>query len=31
MLINLVLNSLPIFMMSFFEIPAGVLEKMDAI
>jgi hypothetical protein len=30
-LINSVLSSLPIFMMSFFETPAGVLEKLDAI
>jgi hypothetical protein len=30
-LINFVLSSLPIFMISFFEIPAGVLQKLDAI
>ena len=30
-LINSVLSSLPIFMMSFFEIPTGVLQKLDAI
>ena len=30
-LLNSVLSSLPIFMMSFFEIPAGVLKKLDAI
>jgi hypothetical protein len=30
-LINSVLSSLPIFMMSFFEIPVRVLEKLDAI
>ena len=30
-MINSVLSSLPIFMMSFFEIPAGVLQKLDAI
>jgi hypothetical protein len=30
-LINSVLSSLPIFMTSFFEILAGVLEKLDAI
>ena len=30
-LINSVLSSLPIFMMSFFEVPAGVLQKLDAI
>jgi hypothetical protein len=30
-LINSVLSSLPIFMKSFFKIPAGVLEKLDAI
>jgi magnesium-transporting ATPase (P-type) len=28
-LINLVLSSLPVFMMSFFEIPRGVLKKLD--
>jgi hypothetical protein len=28
-LINLVLSSLPMFMLSFFEIPNGVLEKID--
>jgi hypothetical protein len=28
-LINLVLSSLPMFMLSFFEIPKGVLEKID--
>jgi hypothetical protein len=28
-LINSVLSSLPIFMMSFFELPKGVLEKID--
>ena len=28
-LINSVLSSLPIFMMSFFEIPRGVLKKLD--
>ena len=28
-LINLVLSSLPMFMMSFFELPKGVLEKID--
>jgi hypothetical protein len=28
-LINSVLSSLPIFMMSFFRIPKGVLEKLD--
>jgi hypothetical protein len=28
-LINLVLSSLPMFMMSFFRIPKGVLEKLD--
>jgi magnesium-transporting ATPase (P-type) len=30
-LINLVLSSLPIFMMSFFEIPGGVFQKLDVI
>jgi hypothetical protein len=30
-LIKFVLSSLPIFRMSFFEIPAGVLQKLDAI
>ena len=30
-MINSVLSSLPIFMKSFFETPAGVLEKLDAI
>jgi hypothetical protein len=29
-LINSVLSSLPIFMMSFFEVPIGVLKKLDA-
>jgi len=28
-LINYVLSSLPMFMMSFFEIPRGVLKKLD--
>jgi len=28
-LINSVLSSLPMFMMSFFELPKGVLEKID--
>ena len=28
-LINSVLSSLPMFMMSFFELPKGVLEKLD--
>ena len=28
-LINSVLSSLPMFMLSFFEIPKGVLEKID--
>jgi hypothetical protein len=28
-LINSVLTSLPMFMLSFFEIPKGVLEKID--
>jgi magnesium-transporting ATPase (P-type) len=28
-LINLVLSSLPIFILSFFENPKGVLEKID--
>jgi hypothetical protein len=28
-LINSVLSSLPMFMMSFFKIPKGVLEKLD--
>jgi hypothetical protein len=28
-LLNSVLSSLPMFMMSFFEIPKGVLEKLD--
>jgi len=28
-LINYVLSSLPTFMMSFFEIPRGVLKKWD--
>ena len=28
-LINSVLSSLPMFMMSFFEIPRGVLKKLD--
>jgi hypothetical protein len=31
MLINSVLSSLPISMMSFFKIPVGVLEKLDVI
>jgi len=30
-LINSVLSSLPMFMMSFFEIPKGILEKLDFI
>jgi hypothetical protein len=30
-LINLVLSSIPIFMVSFFEIPKAVLLKLDAI
>jgi hypothetical protein len=30
-LLNSVLSSLPTFMMSFFEIPVGVLKKLDAI
>jgi len=30
-LINLVLSNLPIFMMSFFEIPPGILKKLDSI
>ena len=30
-LINSVLSNLPIFMMSFFEIPTGILEKLDFI
>jgi hypothetical protein len=30
-LLNSVLSSLPIFMMSFFELPAGVLKKLDTI
>jgi hypothetical protein len=28
-LINSVLSSLPMFIMSFFELPRGVLEKID--
>jgi hypothetical protein len=28
-LINYVLSSLPMFMLSFFEVPKGVLEKID--
>jgi len=28
-LINSVLSSLPMFMLSFFEIPRGVLKKLD--
>ena len=28
-LINSVLSSLPVFMMSFFEVPKGVLKKID--
>jgi len=28
-LINSVLSSLPMFMLSFFEIPKGVLKKMN--
>jgi hypothetical protein len=28
-LINSVLSSLPMFMLSFFEVPKGVLEKID--
>jgi len=28
-LINLVLSSLPMFMMSFFEMPRGVSKKLD--
>jgi hypothetical protein len=28
-LINLVLTSLTMFMLSFFEVPKGVLEKID--
>ena len=28
-LINSVLSSLPMFMMSFFELPKGVVEKID--
>ena len=28
-LINSVLSSLPMFMMSFFKIPRGVLKKLD--
>ena len=28
-LINSVLSSLPMFMMSFFELPRGVFEKID--
>jgi hypothetical protein len=28
-LINSVLSSLPMFMLSFFEIPKGVLKKLD--
>jgi hypothetical protein len=28
-LINFVLTSLPMFMLSFFEVPKGVLEKID--
>jgi hypothetical protein len=31
MLIYSVLSSLPIFMMSFFEVPVGVLQHLDAI
>ena len=30
-LINSVLSSLPMFMMSFFELPKGVLEKIDCL
>jgi hypothetical protein len=30
-LLNSVLSSLPIFMMSFFELPVGVLKKLDTI
>jgi hypothetical protein len=30
-LLNSVLSSLPIFMMSFFEIPTDILKKLDAI
>jgi hypothetical protein len=30
-LINSILNSLPIFMMTFFEIPVRVLKKLDDI
>jgi hypothetical protein len=30
-LINSILSSIPIFMMSFFKIPKGVLLKLDAI
>ena len=28
-LINSILSSLPMFMMSFFEIPRGILKKLD--
>ena len=28
-LINYVLSSLPMYMLSFFEIPRGVLKKLD--
>jgi hypothetical protein len=28
-LINFVLSSFPMFMLSFFEIPKGVLKKLD--
>jgi hypothetical protein len=28
-LINSVLSSLPMFMLSFFEVPKGMLEKID--
>ena len=28
-LINLVLSSLAMFMLSFFEVPKGILEKLD--
>jgi hypothetical protein len=30
-LINSVLSNIPIFMMSFFEVPIGVLKKLDVI
>jgi hypothetical protein len=30
-LLNSVLSSMPIFMMSFFEIPVGVLKKLNVI